>query len=52
MLFAAVNSLVSFLRIIEVIGNVVEVVRNWTKYAECAGVGEQAMECVKGFHKY
>lgn len=46
------NMDISDKRIKEIIGNVVEVVRNWTKYAECAGVGERVMERVKGFHKY
>lgn len=39
-------------RIKEIIGNVIEVVGNWEKYAECAGVSEKVMERVKDFHKY
>ena len=46
------NMDISDKRIKEIIGNVVEVVGNWTEYAECAGVSEQAMEHVKGFHRY
>ena len=46
------NMDISDKRIKEVIGNVVETVNNWAKYAEYAGVSEQDMERVRGFHKY
>lgn len=46
------NMDISDKRIKEIIGNVVEVVGNWAKYAECAGVSEKVMERVKGFHIY
>lgn len=36
----------------EIIENAIVVVNNWPKYAEHAGVNEQVMQYINGFHKY
>lgn len=43
---------ISVRRIKEIMKNVIEVVRNWERYAEYVGPGEQIMEKIKCCHKY
>lgn len=46
------NMDISDKRIRDIMKNVIGVVRNWEKYAEYAGMGEQAMQNVKSFHQH